>query len=437
MIRLPHHYKKLIMVTSLVIFVLLHDLNYSSNTMQSMQKTSSVTSFISNYASSKKNDAYNQSNGFFISTTNKDWERYRNRFHSQPRHVDNDVRNRRDHISATRTEDDGDNTDENNTDENINTDAEEDIFYQDNYDAEFTCLNEVQLGLAHVEIPDERLQTPIWICDPQRILTVSQERSRGKHKGIFKGMNLSKNKQKNEDGCLVYAFGNTSTNPQKFFHDLRSELKKGGESGLMEVDDASHPTTRRKMNPGNESDVNADTSTDSSTLSTPVIHSCEIHAFSPSWDALQQVGVTKESIDQLGVITHSWGIESKSNAHLGRRDHLTFQETLEQLGHHDDATRTTIDILSIDCDDGCEWHVYNDILESGIFISQILIVLRGAPYQVNDFFLEMKRHGYVIFHKDSHHAATSGEDSNGSEGSKFHQTHSYSLIRLADGFFQT
>jgi len=298
-----HQFKKLLMASTLGFVLLLQDIKYASIFQDSLNRTPLSTTHY----------AYRESGGFFISTSNSDWEKHRHRFHSQQRHVNNDIRNRKDYIHGV----------ENHTSTSNNT---ADLFYRDNYDAEFTCLNEIQLGVTHDESPDDNIQTPQWICDPSRIYTISEERLR-----------------QGGNGCVIYAFGNKSTNPIRFLQDLTGEM-----------DD-----------------------------------SCETHAFRSSWGQ----GIM-DSL-QTNVHFHPWGMESKSDSHLGRTDHLTFKETLHQLGHDN----YDIDILSIDCD-GCEWDAYNEILER-TSISQLIVELHSAPHQVNDFFLEMKMHGYVVFHKES------------------------------------
>ena len=226
-------------------------------------------------------------------------------------------------------------------------------FKRDNYDGEFTCLNEMQMGVAHDHQPHLHLQTPKWLCDPQRIVTSSRERN------ILGG-----------NGSLVYAFNDGAGNPSRFIKNIREEL-------------------------GEE---------------------CEIHVFAPHWSAER----IKHFFDSRADATlHSWGIEGKSDSHLGRKNYLTFQETIAHLGHEG----RTIDVLSVDCNDGCEWSTYMDILESDSNIVQILIELHGAPYQVNDFFLEMRRNGYVAFHKESN-TVENGRSA------------AYSFIRLAPAFFQ-
>ncbi len=232
------------------------------------------------------------------------------------------------------------------------------LFYRDNYDAEFTCLNEMQLGVTHFHNHSYH-QTPKWLCDPDRILSSSQERVR-----------LGGN------GCLAYIFDEGMRNPSQFWKDIYDELGTG----------------------------------------------CEIHVFSHDWN--------KERLDYLNEIsdgnqgplfvTHAWGIEAASHSHLGRKNYLTIQETLEELGH----VGHTVDVLSLDCD-GCEWSLYPDVLHSNLLFTQILVELHGAPYQVNDFFLEMKQHGYVAFHRE-----TDMIDKGGG------QNYAYSFIRLAPAFFE-
>jgi hypothetical protein len=210
----------------------------------------------------------------------------------------------------------------------------------------------MQMGVAHDHQPHLHLQTPKWLCDPQRIVASSREKI---HSG--------------GGGSLVYAFNDGAGNPSRFIKDIRDEL-------------------------GDE---------------------CEIHVFAPHWSEKR----IKHLLTLANVAIHSWGIEGKSDSHLGRKNYLTFQETIAQLGHDGHA----IDVLSIDCNDGCEWSTYMDILDSDSLITQILIELHGAPYQVNDFFLEMRRNGYVAFHKESNTV----EDG---------KSAAYSFIRLAPAFFQ-
>jgi hypothetical protein len=224
---------------------------------------------------------------------------------------------------------------------------------RDNYDGEFTCMNEMQVGVAHDHLPHHSLQTPKWICDPDRIVTSSRERKRS-----------------GGNGCLIYAIDGGAGNPIKFLKDLRDEV-------------------------GEE---------------------CEIHAFAPQWNAKR---IQHLFDDGAGAFLHNWGLEGKNDSHLGRKNFFTFQETLVQLGH----VGHTIDVVSVDCNDGCEWSTYKEILGSDSFITQILIELHGAPYQVNDFFLEIRRSGYVAFHKESNTV------DNG-------QSMVFSFLQLAPAFFE-
>ena len=289
------------------------------------------------------NKASVQSYGFFDDISNTNWETYRKRYQTQHRHIDNDVRNQRNHI------------DDHGHDENENEKKENNahLFYRDNYDAEFTCMNEVQMGVAHDHKPHLNLQTPKWLCDPHRILLSSRERARS-----------------GGNGCLIYAFNEGKGNPIRFLKDMREQL-------------------------GDE---------------------CEIHVFAPHFGE----GRTKHLEAIPNLYLHSWGLEGKSDVHLGRNSHLTLHETMIETGH----AGHTIDVLSMDCD-GCEWSTYKDILDSESSITQILVELHGAPYQINDFFLEMNRNGYASFHKESNTIEKGGG-----------QNHAYSFIRLAPAFFE-
>jgi hypothetical protein len=295
---------------------------------------------IQNHAKPTINKAYSQSYGFFDGISNSNWELYRQRYQTQHRHMDNDIRNQRNHIHTAPDH------------------KHAHLFYRDNYDAEFTCLNEMQLGVTHNHHHFGH-QTPRWLCDPDRIQSASQERHRS-----------------GGNGCLMYLFDEGKDDPIQFFIDLFEELDQ----------------------------------------------SCEVHVFSSHWNddkLIQLEEISKANHDML--LLHPWGIEGKSDSHLGRKNYLTMGETLTELGH----VGHTIDMLSLECD-GCEWSVYKDILDSDAFITQLLLELHEAPYQVNDLFLEMKKHGYVIFHRE-----TDSVDKGGG------QNHAYSFIRLAPAFFES
>ena len=96
---------------------------------------------------------------------------------------------------------------------------------------------------------------------------------------------------------------------------------------------------------------------------------------------------------------------------------------MAEIVHHLGHTDRTVDILSINCD-GCEWDVYEDILDTEknrIVFTQILVELHNAPRQAPDFFLEMRRKGYVIFHKEANSMGKNQE---------------YSFLRLSPDFFR-
>jgi hypothetical protein len=212
------------------------------------------------------------------------------------------------------------------------------LWYQANYDAEFTCLNEVSIGefkgdFEKYKFDSEYEKTnpfPIkWICDPHRIVDLHLK---------------SENK-----ACIAYFFLEDQHSTQ-LIHDLEQVV--------------------------------------------PI--NCEIHVFSPKWDI-------NEFTDGLHVngkpnqTFHPYGLES-SKTHNPRQNYLTISEIVSYLEH----SGRNIDILSINCN-GCEWDVYNDILDADknkITFTQILIELHNAPRHAPDLFMEMRRKGYVIFHKE-------------------------------------
>eukprot|EP00551_Chaetoceros_affinis_P008897 CAMPEP_0203670384 /NCGR_PEP_ID=MMETSP0090-20130426/6471_1 /ASSEMBLY_ACC=CAM_ASM_001088 /TAXON_ID=426623 /ORGANISM="Chaetoceros affinis, Strain CCMP159" /LENGTH=249 /DNA_ID=CAMNT_0050535229 /DNA_START=105 /DNA_END=851 /DNA_ORIENTATION=+ len=140
--------------------------------------------------------AFDQSFGFFTDISNQDWEKYSERFQNHDRYLDGDVRKNRIHLDSSddigrRGEEDG-----------ASTKAH--LFYQNNYDAEFTCPHEIQVG-AHF---DGRLGvTPKWLCDPHRILPMSQ---------------LRQEQSGQNNGCLVYIFSEEDS--KQFVDDLNRLL---------------------------------------------------------------------------------------------------------------------------------------------------------------------------------------------------------------------
>lgn len=99
------------------------------------------------------------------------------------------------------------------------------------------------------------------------------------------------------------------------------------------------------------------------------------------------------------VTFYDTGLDSKTHGKLGTMDFL-----IEMAG----LSNQVIDILKIDCE-GCEWGVYKQLFTG--FIRQILIELHGVGpgFKVNNFFTEMDRHGYVIFHKEPNTLGCGGD----------------------------
>jgi Methyltransferase domain len=126
---------------------------------------------------------------------------------------------------------------------------------------------------------------------------------------------------------------------------------------------------------------------------------CEIHTFDP------EPGY-KRVVEQSGSHFHAWGIShaTTTNPH-DNKAYKTLKETMAELGH----TGRSVDIFKIDCE-GCEWTVAPSLLEADL--RQILIELHSVrdssgsnnhkmpmPTTVQ-FFDNMYKHGYVIFHKE-------------------------------------
>ena len=59
--------------------------------------------------------------------------------------------------------------------------------------------------------------------------------------------------------------------------------------------------------------------------------------------------------------------------------------------------------MKIDCE-GCEWQSVDgwlrDWKESGVLVRQLLLEIHDSPSTAIDFFVTLKKAGYVIFHKE-------------------------------------
>ncbi len=83
---------------------------------------------------------------------------------------------------------------------------------------------------------------------------------------------------------------------------------------------------------------------------------------------------------------------------LDSTKYMSLSQTMKMLGHTD----RVLDILKIDCE-GCEWNTFTDWIGERSVPSprQVLIEVHRSPAPfARNFFDEMKKHGYIIFHKE-------------------------------------
>ena len=118
--------------------------------------------------------AYRESLGFFNDIPSEEWLRKKERVQTQPKHNDEKFGLRSKYLNRNHPS----------------------IWYQNNWQVEFTCPHEIQLGGAS--------DGSKWTCDPHRI---------------------SKNKKgENRDPCLVYSFGRGSPNARRFEFSFELDL---------------------------------------------------------------------------------------------------------------------------------------------------------------------------------------------------------------------
>jgi len=220
-------------------------------------------------------------------------------------------------------------------------------FWEENFEPEFTCPHERRLG----GLGDGGK----WVCDPHRIGQVS-----------------------NDDGtrtCLVYSVG--SNGNAHFEESVRDVLLKNGYC------------TKENL---------------------------EIHTFDlKHWN--KRNGNFKDRVAEAGGTFHNWGMKTTAFSFntteyrlpkvFLRSTFKTFAETFKELGH----SNRQIDIMKIDCE-GCEWQSlkgwFQDYKEQGVLARQILLELHDTPPDLLfKFFDTMKKHGYVITHKE--HTGTTVE----------------------------
>lgn len=142
---------------------------------------------------------------------------------------------------------------------------------------------------------------------------------------------------------------------------------------------------------------------------------CEIHVFDNSrhFSGYKDLSGLKDN----NVFFHAWGLEG-SKKKSSNRNVMTFQETVEALGHR----HRVIDIFKIDCE-GCEWETYEDWFDSDVTIMQAIVEVHGSPPNANDLFETMQKHNYVTYHKEPNTIYSGGK------------TQVYSFLKLAPDFF--
>lgn len=217
------------------------------------------------------------------------------------------------------------------------------FFYGNNYDPNFSCRSEVRVGGLG--------DGPKYVCDPHRIPRAATLNWR-----MLEGSDSEKRR------CLVYSIGCGGN--VKF------------EVGLQEL------------------------------LGT---NRCEIHVF----DGNDYAATVPKHMD---IHFHNWGLRRdrgpNTNDDYSPDENMAFplsrsldsmkyrslSQTMKILGH----TGEVLDILKIDCE-GCEWKSAMDWLgESSVPPPrQVLIEVHRSPAPfARNWFDEMKKFGYVIFHKE-------------------------------------
>lgn len=124
---------------------------------------------------------------------------------------------------------------------------------------------------------------------------------------------------------------------------------------------------------------------------------CEIHIFDP--------GNYDQRVKRLLPTAHyhRYGLkpsyETDPSLHLNKilpgGVFKTFQEVVQQLQH----TKRTVDIFKIDIEGG-EWTTFQDWLSADVLLQQILVEVHDAPPIANDFFAQLHKAGYAMFHKE-------------------------------------
>lgn len=138
---------------------------------------------------------------------------------------------------------------------------------------------------------------------------------------------------------------------------------------------------------------------------------CEIHIFDP--DDYESRMQARGPLRKANAHYHKWGLHTsyefnktavsekygdrfQDGEKLSSLTFKTLQETMAELGH----VGRRVDLFKIDCE-GCEWRTYRDwIFGDGVDLRQIFIEVHNYPLIGNQFFEDIHKQGYVIFHKE-------------------------------------
>lgn len=139
-------------------------------------------------------------------------------------------------------------------------------------------------------------------------------------------------------------------------------------------------------------------------------NACEIHVFDSDTSY-------EDRTLPPNIIHHTWGLESSQEG-TSKRNFMSFQETVESLGHRN----RVVDVLKIDCEK-CEWDTYKDWFDAPITFLQLLVEVHGSPPVANDFFETLQRNNYVTFHKEANTHFAAG------------RCQEYAFLKLSPDFF--
>lgn len=216
------------------------------------------------------------------------------------------------------------------------------VWWQNNYEPEFSCAHERRLG--------RQGDGGKWLCDPHRVAERAERAERAARAASAAGA------AGNEAGadppaprCVVYSFG--SNNDFSFEEAMVAALP-----------------------------------------------ACEVHTFDHT------IGTPDATKVPSGVTFHAWGLAAADlpgDVDSAGRTMLTLPVIMHRL-RHDDPRAASLEILKVDVE-GAEWSVFLPMLEARSlpFARQLLIELH--PTSLSDtrsFFRLMHGAGYRIAHKE-------------------------------------